>query len=128
MICFNIFQGHDLCTNLSPDQVVQVSRLRFTDDRAKTVHHDICMDLSFDLVKLSRLSENLETTYQKVLSSITTRISGLAYTRTPVRRTVEVMAKKIVAIRGEEHFAPSCRNHSKEKVELDSAFRSFAPE
>lgn len=66
----------------SRKEALQMLESTFLNERAKRVNDDVCMELSFHLVKLRRASRNKQTTYSKVLTDLCTQISELSDIRT----------------------------------------------
>lgn len=112
----------------NPDEAIHLLEKHYLDDRDKMINDDVWMKLTFENIKLSRASRNLEVTHEKVLNDLTTQISELAGIRTGSGHSADVMAKTIAAVRGVDAFTFVFQNPPRQLHALNSALRSYALE
>lgn len=118
------FMNTVIRTAETPEVVINQLENHFPDDRAKRVNDDILMESSYDLVKGSRASRNLEINHEQILNRLTTQISELIDIQTGSGHSGDVMARKIATVRRVEAFVMVCRNAPKEPQALLSARRA----
>lgn len=89
-----------ICT----DDALQLLEDQLLHNCAKRVNDDVWLELSFDLIKVGRVSNSDEVTHKNILSELCTPLSELDDIRTGLGHSSVVIARTIVAIRGVEAF------------------------
>lgn len=73
---------------------IQMFESPFLNERTKRVNDDIFAELSFELVKSSRISRSLDRTYEVVLNALKTQILRLVDVQTLFGDQSEIMKNK----------------------------------
>lgn len=100
----------------------------FLDNRAKRVSDDKWLELSFEMVEISRVSPSTEAAHEKVLNDLIAQIIEIANIRTSSGHSTEVMAKIIATLRGMRVFLLVCLARSGQLQSFSSSLHEFALE